>query len=111
MIVEAFRLEATDQDVLIAPSRLAAIPYGGILILEFQAANNTLTAFWAVTVQMPNGDVPLDAVRIPEGVTDGALNADDKYQISVPATQGGHILVAAVETGTSVLLIRATLMP
>jgi len=111
MIVEVFRLEATNADVLSAPSRLAALPYSGTLTLEFQAANNTLTAFWAVSVQMPNGDVPLDSVRIPEGVTDGGLNRDDKYQITVPATQGGHILVDAQETGVSVLIIRATLMP
>lgn len=111
MIVETFRLEATDNDLLAAPSRLAAIPYNGRLILEFQAANNTLTAFWAVTVQLPNGDLPLNEVRIPEGVTDGALNLDDKYTITVPAALGGHILVDCVETGSSVLVVRATLMP
>ncbi len=111
MIVETFRLEATDADVLAAPSRLAALPYNGRLILEFQASTNTLTAFWAVTISLPNGDIPLDGVRIPEGVTDGALNADDKYSVNFAATAGGHILIGALETGSSVLIIRATLMP
>ncbi len=111
MIVEAFRIEATDGDLLAAPSRLAALPYSGTLILEFQASTNTLTAFWAVSVSLPDGAIPLDSVRIPEGVTDGALNMDDKYSVSFPATTGGHILVNCVETGSSVLVIRATLMP
>jgi len=111
MIVEMFRLEATNNDLLAAPSRLAALPYNGTLILEFQSANFTLSAFFLVTVQLPDGSTPLDAVGIPEGATDGALNADDKYMISVPATAGGHILVGCVETGVSVLIVRATLMP
>ncbi len=111
MIVEVFRLEATNNDLLAAPSRLAALPYNGSLIMEFQAANNTLTAFFTVSIQMPNGDVPLDAVRIPEGVTDGGLNMDDKYVVTVPARQGGHVIIDCIETGTSVLVVRCTLMP
>ncbi len=111
MIVEMFRIEATNADILLAPSRLASIPYNGTLILEFQCSSNTAASNAAVTVQLPDGSTPLDSVVIPDGVTDGALNADDKYVVSLPATQGGHIIVGLVETGTTSTVIRATLMP
>lgn len=111
MIVEMFRLTATTADVLAAPSRLAAIPYNGTLILEMQAQQSDGTNQFAVTVQLPDGSTPLESVIIPDGAIDGALNADDKYTISVPATAGGHILVTATESGTAVMFIRATLMP
>ncbi len=111
MIVEFFRLAATDLDVLAAPSRLASIPYNGQLIIEMQAQNSDGTNQFAITIQLPDGSTPLDAVVIPDGATDGALNADDKYVVVVPATMGGHILLQAVESGTAIMMIRATLMP
>lgn len=111
MIVEAYQLTATDTDVLAAPSRLAAIPYDGQLILEFQADANDGTNYWEVTIQLPDGSTPLDAVLIPEGANAGSINADDKYTLSFPVAQGGHVTVHATETGTAVLDVRATLMP
>jgi hypothetical protein len=111
MIAEFYRLEATNTDVLKAPSRLAAIPYNGTLILEMQAQQSDGTNQFTVTVQLPDGSTPIENMIIPDGATDGALNADDKYTIAVPATAGGHILVSATEGGTAVMMIRATLMP
>lgn len=111
MIVEFFRLVATDADVLAAPSRLSSMPYNGTLILEMQAQQSDGTNQFTVTVQLPDGDVPMDNVIIPDGAVDGALNADDKYMIGFPVIQGGHVILAATESGTAVLMIRATLMP
>ncbi len=111
MIVESFRISATTADVLAAPSRLAAIPYNGTLIIEMQAQQNDGTNQMAVTIQLPDGSTPLDAVAIPSGATDTAINADDKYVVSVPATAGGHITIAATESGTAILDMRVTLMP
>ncbi len=111
MIVEMFRLAATDLDVLAAPSRLSSMPYNGTLILEMQAQQSDGTNQFTVTVQLPDGDVPMNAVIIPDGATDGAMNADDKYVIGFPVVQGGHVLVQATEAGTAILMIRATLMP
>lgn len=111
MIVEMFRLAATDLDVLVAPSRLSSMPYYGTLILEMQAQQSDGTNQFVVTIQLPDGSVPMDAVIIPDGATDGALNVDDKYVIGFPVEQGGHVLVQAVESGTAIMMIRATLMP
>lgn len=111
MIVEFFRLSATDLDVLAAPSRLNSIPYNGTLILEMQAQQSDGTNQFVVSVQLPDGDVPMDNVIIPDGAVDGALNADDKYMIGFPVLQGGHVLVQATESGTAIMMIRATLTP
>lgn len=111
MIVEVFHLAATDADVLAAPSRLSAIPYGGQLVIEFQSNLNDATNFWTVTIQLPDGSTPLEAQRIPAGATAGAINRDDKYTVSFPATQGGHFGISCTEAGTALLSVRATLMP
>lgn len=111
MIAEAYRITATDTDVLAAPSRLAALPYNGNLVIEMQAQQNDASNYFEVTIQLPDGSTPLESVRIPSGATDTAINADDKYSVVVPATAGGHILVQATMTGTAVLDLRATLMP
>lgn len=111
MIQESFNLDATNNDILAAPSRLAAMPYAGTLILEFQAGENTPTNHYVITLQLPDGTTPIDGQLVVDGVTAGALNADDKYVVAVPATKGGHVLLSAIETGTTTLMIRATLTP
>jgi hypothetical protein len=111
MIVEYYRIDATDTDVLGAPSRLAALPYNGTLIVEMQSQQNDGTNFFQVTIQLPDGSTPLDLVTIPSGATDTAINLNDKYTVAVPATSGGHILIQATENGTAVLDMRCTLMP
>ena len=110
MIVETFHLSATNTDLLVAPSRLAAIPYSGTLIIEMSAGNNDATNNFAVTVQLPNGDVPLDGVHLPVG-TAGAMDANDKYTVAFPVMQGGHVLLSFTETGSTTATVRCTLMP
>jgi len=111
VIVETYDLTATDTDVLAAPSRLAAIPYNGTLICEFQCSENDDTNNFVLTIQLPDGSTPLDAVRAPHGTTDGAWHADEKYTVAFGVTRGGHILVDATETGTAELWCRFTLTP
>lgn len=112
MIVEHYQLTATNTDVLAAgTSRLASLPYNGMLHLEFQADLNEAANHWNVTIQTPDGDTPLDSCLIPEGANAGSINANDKFQVSLPSVQGGHVTVNCAETGTAVLEVRATLMP
>lgn len=112
MIVEQYQLTATNADLLAAgTSRLASIPYGAMLHLEFQADVNEAANHFAVTIGTPDGETPLDACLIPEGANAGSINANDKFQVSLPVAQGGHVVVNCVETGTAVLDVRATLMP
>lgn len=111
MIMECYHLAATDTDVLDAPSRLASIPYAGQLTLEMQADINDASNYWSCTLQLPNGDVPIDGQRIPEGANAGSINGNDKYTVSFPVNAGGHVVLSLTETGTSTINVRATLMP
>lgn len=112
MIVEVYRLAATNSDLLAAgTSRLASIPYNGQLILEMQADACDGTNQFAISVQLPDGSTPLDSVPLPAGVTANCLNANEKYQAAFQVAQGGHVTVNCVETGTAVMILRATLMP
>lgn len=111
MIVESYQITADNTDLLAAPSRLAAIPYDGQLVLEFQADVNDASNYWEVTIQLPDGSTPLNNVRIPEGANAGSVNLNDKYSLAFPVAQGGHVTVDCDETGTAVLDVRATLMP
>lgn len=111
MIVETYQLAASDTDVLAAPSRLASIPYAGLLTLEFQSDVCDASNYYSLTLQLPNGDVPCDSILIPEGRNAGSINAEDKYVIQIPVAVGGHVTVNLVETGTSTMLVRATLNP
>lgn len=111
MIVESYHVVGTTGDILAAPSRLAAIPYNGNLILEFQATVNDTSNYMRVTVQTPDGATPVEDVRIPAGATAGGMNADDKYTLMFPVSQGGHVLVQLTETGTAICNVRATLSP
>ena len=65
---------ATNADIL-QGTRLQTVPQGGVLTFELQANNATASNFCAVSVQMPNGDTPLNSVRVP-GLQ--------------PVTRGGH---------------------
>jgi len=111
VIVETYRLTASNSDILAAPSRLASIPYGGFLTLEFQASVNDGTNNYAITVQLPDGTTPIENVGIPKGTVAGQINSDDKYSVTFPIDVGGHCLVGATLSGSGQLEVRATLMP
>ena len=111
MITETFVLKASDTDVLNAPSRLSSIPYAGKLVVEAQAATADAVNNFTLTVEMPDGTIPVNAQRVSAGATVAALNADDKWQMSFDANQGAHFTLAAVETGASTLILRVTLLP
>lgn len=112
MILETNIEAATNADIL-AGSRLNAIPYGGTLTLEFQCQFNDATNFFSVTIQLPDGDVPLDTQRVP-GVNPalaGVLDERTLLRMAFPATQGGHFNITLTETGTAVAVWRAILSP
>ena len=101
---------ASNSDIL-QGTRLQTVPQGGFLTFEMQADVNDPSNYHEVSLQMPNGDTPLNAVRIPDGVTGFALNANDKTQITLPVMQGGHTVFSTTEFGTSALCWRVTYTP
>jgi len=109
-IVLSSREIASNADIL-QGTRLQTVPQGGYLTFELQASANSSINFQSVSIQMPNGDTPLNDVRVPNGETPDALNNNDKTQITLPVAQGGHTVFSCVETGDASLTWRVTYTP
>jgi hypothetical protein len=112
MIYESGIVSATNTDLL-AGGRLNAIPYNGQLTIDLLAQDNDATNNYTVTIQKPNGDVPVEAQRVPGSNPSLAGVLDDRQllRFSFAATQGGHFTITLTETGASVVTWRAVLKP
>lgn len=110
VIVLSSQENATNSDIL-SGTRLQTVPAGGFLTFELQSSANSSTNNHSVSIQMPNGDTPLNGVRVPAGATDGALNNNDKMMITLPIQQGGHTVFSTSESGTAELYWRVTYSP
>jgi len=112
MIWESTNILATNTDVL-AVGRLNAIPYNGQLTLRFLADLATAAAQYVLTIQKPNGDVPVDAQLVPASSSgaDGVMDERELLQFTFDASQGGHFIVSLTETGTAVCMFQAILRP
>ena len=103
---------ATNADIL-QGTRLQTVPAGGVLTFELAADKNDTTNSYAVSVQMPNGDTPLNSVRVP-ACNPSAVGVIDERQnltVSFPIMQGGHCVFSATETGDARLAWRVTYTP
>jgi hypothetical protein len=101
---------ASNADIL-QGTRLQTVPQGGYLTFELQTNANAVTDFMTVSIQMPNGDTPLNGVRISAGATSYTLNNNDKTMITLPVAQGGHTVFSCEETGATALTWRVTYTP
>jgi len=103
---------ASNADIL-QGTRLQTVPAGGILTFELQARNNDATGNYAVSIQMPNGDTPLNNVRVPacNPVLEGVIDERQNLTVSFPITQGGHCVFSCTETGGTSLTWRVTYTP
>lgn len=109
-IYESGIVSATTADLL-SGGRLNSIPFPGILTLDFQSQFADATNNYTVTVQLPGGDVPIDAQLVP-GVNPalaGVLDERTVLRVTYAAPQGGHFQVTLTETGTAVCTWRAVL--
>ncbi len=111
MIVIAGQETATIADIL-QGTRLQTVPKNGILTFELSAdvcvdGTNDFVA----SLQLPNGDTPLNGVLVPASGTVGLIDDRNKMQASFPTGQGGHVVFSATETGTAVLSWRVTFTP
>lgn len=109
-IVVTGREAASNTDIL-QGTRLQTVPKGGTLTFELQAYDNDATNNMTVTIQLPGGDTPMNGVIVPNGVTDGALNSNDKTQATYGVAQGGHAVFSCAETGATTLDWRVTYRP
>ena len=104
-------IENTTNSDILQGTRLQTVPQGGYLTFELQSNANTTTDFFSVSIQMPNGDTPLNGVRVPDGASSFGLNNNDKTQITLPVAQGGHTVFSCEQTGSTELVWRVTYTP
>lgn len=114
MIYLRSTIVATLSDLL-NNTRLSSIPFNGTLTLQVQANLGNATNNFALTVQLPNGEVPVDSQQVAAGDEVDALGGqlDSRYldQFSFPAPQGGHFTISLTETGTAICTTRVVLRP
>ncbi len=108
-------IETASNTDLLLNTRLSSIPYSGSgLIIEMQANLANAINQFTVTIQLPDGKVPVDTQVVPcgqpvEEVLGGALNSQYLTRWAFPAPQGGHFTIAATETGAAILTWRIVL--
>lgn len=104
---------ATNADIL-QGTRLQTVAGPGILTFELQASDNVAANHYTVSVQMPNGDTPMNGVRIPTGAVAGLAGIIDEREnltVSFPITQGGHCVFSCLEVGDTEFTWRVTFTP
>jgi hypothetical protein len=103
---------ASNADIL-QGTRLQTVPAGGVLTFELQGQTNTAAAHYTVSVQMPNGDTPLNNVRVPSSnpALEGAIDERQNLTVSFPIMQGGHCVFSCTETGATTMSWRVTYTP
>lgn len=111
-IIEVGIVTATTADLL-STGRLNAIPFNGTLTLSFQSQLADATNSYALTIQEPAGDVPVDGQLVPgtNPALAGILDERQLFRVSFRAPQGGHFTVTLAESGTAVCIWMAVLSP
>lgn len=113
IIIVSALVSATTADVL-QGGRLQTVPAGGILTFEIQAADAVAANNYTVTIQMPGGETPLNAVLVPGGAGAGLAGIIDMRECltaSFPIVQGGHCVFTLTETGDTEVTYRVTYTP
>lgn len=107
--------EAASNNDILNDTRLTSIPYGGQLTIQCQANLNNSTNRFSITIQLPDGKVPVDAQFLTAGQEGDALGGqlDQRYltQWTFPAVQGGHFTISFTETGAAIATWRVVLRP
>lgn len=90
---------------LFANTRLETIPAGSsFLHFRCSADLNTAAANFAMTIELPNGLIPMDGQRVPGNALaiEGVMDERTLLEWTWPAVIGGRFVISVVETGTTV---------
>ncbi len=97
-------LETASNTNLLANTRLETIPSGaGFLLFRCSASNLDATNQMALTIELPNGLIPVDGQLVPangDGVA-GVLDERTLMQWTWPAIVGGRFIISVVEAGAN----------
>ena len=80
MIYLTFNLIASNTDLL-NNTRLSSIPYNATLVVQAQANLGNATNNFAITIQLPDGTVPVDLQQVSAGQEGDALEGIVGYPI------------------------------
>ena len=106
-------LEIASNSDILQGTRLQTVPAGGVLTFELQSSENDPSNNYTVSVQMPNGDTPMNNTRIPgtSPSDNGIIDERQNLTVSFPIMQGGHCVFSCTETGDCALAWRVTYTP
>ena len=112
-VIVLSNVESASNTDILQGTRLQTVPAGGFLTFELQSSVNTGTNNMTVSIQMPNGDTPLNSVNAPATTSgeSGIIDDRQKLMITLPIAQGGHTVLSCAETGAAVLAWRVTYSP
>lgn len=102
MIILLSSIAVADVTDLLQGTRLQTMPAGGTITIETQADKNDETNYFLQSLQLPNGDVPYQGIRVPAGAEAdriGVLDERTKFMASFLIQQGGHAVLSFDETG------------
>jgi len=105
--------EAASNTDLLANSRLTSIPYAGRLQFRCSANLADATNSYALTIELPDGRIPVDS-QLVFGVNPslaGVLDDRTLMQFEFGAMFGGHFIISVVETGAAIFTWAAALVP
>jgi len=106
--------EAASNTDILQGTRLQTVPAGGFLTFEVQSSDNDATNNFTISVQMPNGDTPMNTTRVPAGNSTGLAGVIDErtnLTATFPIRQGGHCVFSCIEAGSAELSWRVTYTP
>lgn len=106
-------LVAASTTDLLQGTRLQTVPKGGVLTFQFQSNLNDASNNYTASIQLPDGDTPLNAVNVSGNNPSlgGVLDTRTLDQYSFVINQGGHTVVSFTETGTAILAYRIVYTP
>lgn len=105
-------LTASNTDVL-NNTRLQTVPTGGVMTIEVGADLNNATNNFVVSVSLPDGQTPFEAIAVPatNPALDGVLDSLQSLKANFPVAQGGHVVLNLTESGTAIAMFRVTFTP
>lgn len=104
-------LIAASRTDLLSGTRLDSIPYNGQITMRFQSDVCSTANQYNLTVQLPDGGVPVDTQLVPacNPALAGVMDERTLLQFSYNASQGGHFIIALTETGAAQLIYQIIL--
>lgn len=97
--------EVASNTNLLSGTRLESIPaYANFLLFRCSADLNDATNNYALTIELPDGTIPVDGQRVPSSnpALAGVLDERTLMEWTWPAIPGGRFIISVVESGTAV---------